>query len=285
MTGAAGADAASRRVEPAACVGVARFSTESRQGTGAAGSAGDTEAKAEAKSEETKHKSSGEDGEDRESEGRDPLFHTKAFLLSLGVGALVAGATHVALSVPAAAAVVAGPLLASLCVGLVAGSALTFVGLVVLRPTLPSWAPAAVLGAGCAGQGRAQEGLKASFRDEVLQEAARACLRFPAEVAEVACAAAIREFETNRIHLEVEHEAGGVCWRFRAQARRRWFWRPWEATYVEVASKEMLSLPGLVATAPPPQVRNWSSDGQASRWRVVWSRGAPYAPGRAPRPT
>lgn len=272
-------------VKPAVRSGAAHYSTQSRQGSDTGSSSGDAGPDRGADSKETKDKASGNDSGgtgNGSNEGGSPTDYIKMLLTSFLAGALAAGVTYAALSVPAVTVAVSGPTLASACVGLMASGVLALAVLLAWGPALPTWVPAALVAAGWTGQGCIQDDLKAAFRDAVLQEAADACSRLPAQVAEAASAASIREFETNRIHFEVEYtagEAGTASWRLRAQARRRWFWRPWEVTFVEVALKEMLSLQGV----PPPQVRHWSSDGQASRWRVVWHRGALYAPGKAPR--
>jgi len=273
---------------PTIWVRSARYSSGSRQGAGTASSSGDGQSGSSTKpdSEESKHQASDGDGPNGSNEGADPADYAKALALSLVAGLIAAGATAVALSATGTAASAAGAALPFVSMGLVAGGLLALAALAVLRPALPAWLPAALLGAGLGAQGCAQDHLKARFRDAAVREAVDAGTLMPPQVSDVASTAPVREFETNRIHLEVEYasrEAGTASWRFRAQAKRQWFWRPWDISFVEVACKESVSLPGVVTTAPPPQVRHWSSEGQSSRWRTVWHRGTPYAPGKPPR--
>lgn len=272
------------RVNPLIPFGTAHYSTGRQQntGTGPGQSSGHCDdGHASGRSSEVPDSQASDGGDDRgESEA---IPWTKTLLLSAGVAALAVGGLHFALSSPAIAAMISCSSLASMSVSLISVSIVVFIAGVATRCALAAGAAPVLAVAGSVCQGRAQEDFKACFRKEALQEAARGCSQWPAEAVVATSAAPIREFETNRIHWEAEFvptSAGAVSWRLRAQARRPWFWRPWEVTFVEVSCQEPPSLAAAVAAAPPPQVRHWSSEGRPSGWRVAWQRGAAFAPGR-----
>lgn len=132
-----------------------------------------------------------------------------------------------------------------------------------------------------AGVGRFAGSMReASLKDEATQELREQCPELPCEALDAIRATPAREYETNRLRLEVEWAAGASTgpdevaalafpkWQVMVEAVRDSPLAPWRLTALR-ASRALRARPSFEQGQLPPQTRFW---GSALEWQIVWQR-------------
>eukprot|EP00927_Polykrikos_kofoidii_P030030 TRINITY_DN25904_c0_g1_i1.p1 TRINITY_DN25904_c0_g1~~TRINITY_DN25904_c0_g1_i1.p1 ORF type:complete len:327 (-),score=53.36 TRINITY_DN25904_c0_g1_i1:228-1208(-) len=217
-------------------------------------------------------------------EGEDRGDLSRMLFASAGVLALAAVSARLLIRVPVVTALLGGTPLAALAVVL-AGASVASVAFAAAAGHAAFLAVAAVLALLCSWAScTMQEALLAALKLNAIEEIQEACAAVAEEASPLIQAASTREFETNKVQLQVETtlaSSGNVKWRFSLQARRKWFWESWNLSYLQVdrADPDEEPPPEQVGKLPP-QVRYWSADQKPLRWEPIFQRGARFVVGK-----
>lgn len=128
----------------------------------------------------------------------------------------------------------------------------------------------ALLTAGKLADNRCDE----NFRAEIIQDLARECPAIPSSVIEALEATSARQYETNRVRLELQcpadKDASGN-WRIVAFGTRDHMSQRWCITSLE-ASHGVMETQTHLQGLPPPQTRFWDGDAIPIRWEMMYQK-------------
>lgn len=111
------------------------------------------------------------------------------------------------------------------------------------------------------------------MKDEAASELQASCPTVPVDAVDAMRLAPAREFETNRLRLQVEWpptSAGGPEWQLNVTATRDSPFQPWHVDSIRASQGIRTPEKGNI---PPPQTRQWRADATSSlEWVTVWQR-------------
>lgn len=111
----------------------------------------------------------------------------------------------------------------------------------------------------------------AALREQATRELQQGCPEIPAGAMQALAEAPVREFETNRLRVEVEwHGETAGQWRLEVHACRSSALVAWQVTSLKAFRASATSLGAGLA----PQTRQWKADARGPvRWQEVWQSG------------
>jgi len=113
-----------------------------------------------------------------------------------------------------------------------------------------------------------------TLKEDAVQEVRAGCADVPSDALDALREAPAREYETNRIALDVDWPAAARAgsteqWRLHVSASRQNIFKPWSITSLRASHADMSNLKRLgAAGGPPPQTRHWDPEATPIRWEV-----------------
>lgn len=110
------------------------------------------------------------------------------------------------------------------------------------------------------------------FRDEVIHDLREGCPDIPEGAITALSATRARQYETNRLRLEVQWTAdttGAATWRIEVRGSRPNLSKPWLVTELRALTARVTE---RSPDTPPPQTRFWDSQAPQLQWETVWQR-------------
>jgi len=129
------------------------------------------------------------------------------------------------------------------------------------------------IAAGAAASTASDSRFERQFKESLVAELQEGCPEVPQDVLEALVSSAGKQYETNRMRIEVQWPTNGgeaPQWRCEVLAKRSSFLQSWSPTLISV-SRAVVDRQGY-AGGLPPQTRNWDTRAPPVTWQPYWSK-------------